>query len=257
MIHTDNISFNIGAKQLLQHVDVQIEQGSFTVIMGPNGAGKSTLLKILAGSLVATEGTVTLNDKSIAAFSSSELAKKRAVLSQHYHLNFPLEVKEIVMMGRYPYFDLQPSKNDERIVAESMQRMNITEMRERDYSTLSGGEAQKAQMSRVLSQIGELSEENKVLFLDEPVSHLDVKYQHELLNAAKNLCAKNVTVVAVLHDVNLALRYADTILFMKEGKLIRTLSQSETLSAELIEEVFDVQCNIITDANSGRSIVVF
>ena len=257
MISAKNISFSVHRKQLLHNVNLFVKDDSFTVIMGPNGAGKSTLLKILAGALLPATGSVFMNDKLLSDYKTNELAKLRAVLSQHYHLNFPLDVKEIVMMGRYPYFDMQPTVADEVIVNDSMQQMQTERFSDRDYNTLSGGEAQKVQMSRVLAQIGDIKEEKKILFLDEPVSHLDIKYQHQLLTAAKQLCANNVTVIAVLHDINLALNYADEIVFMRDGTIKHILDEPSQISSTIISDVFDVECSVITEPKTQKPIVVF
>jgi iron complex transport system ATP-binding protein len=136
--------------------------------------------------------------------------------------------------------------------------MQVQELAKRDYHTLSGGEAQKIQMCRVLAQIGEIgSEENKLLLLDEPVSHLDVKYQHQLLQEAKILCDKKVAVLAVLHDINLSLKYADRILFMKDGHLIRSLSRYENIDAVLVKEVFDAEANVFDLPDGNGKFVVF
>jgi len=257
MISAKNISFSVHRKQLLHKFNVFVKDDSFTVIMGPNCAGKSTLLKILAGALLPTTGSVFMNDKLLSDYKTNELAKLRAVLSQHYHLNFPLDVKEIVMMGRYPYFDMQPTVADEVIVNDAMQQMQTERFSDRDYNTLSGGEAQKVQMSRVLAQIGDIKEEKKILFLDEPVSHLDIKYQHQLLTAAKQLCANNVTVIAVLHDINLALNYADEIVFMRDGTIKHILDEPSQISSTIISDVFDVECSVITEPKTQKPIVVF
>lgn len=246
MLKAENISYKIGQAILLKETSVAFTDGQFHVMMGANGAGKSTLLKILAGTYKPSSGSVLLEDKELTSFNNNALATKRAVLSQHYHLAFPITVEEIVLMGRYPYFATQPSANDKAVCKDAMQLMDVLHLAQRDYTTLSGGEAQKVQMSRVLSQIGEITaDDKKVLYLDEPVSHLDMKYQHQLLAAAKNLCQSGVTVVAVLHDINLALKFADRMLFMKKGEIRYDLSEPHQLSTEIIEEVFDVSSSIM------------
>ncbi len=242
LIHT---GFAVGKKILVTPLSLQVTAGEFVVVMGANGAGKSTLLKMMSGALQPTKGNIVFKGKPLQQYKTEELAKQRAVLSQHYHISFPLSVREIVMMGRYPYFNDQPLVRDEEMVVDCMNRMEVTHLSERNYQTLSGGEAQKVQMCRVLAQIGETSATNeKLLLLDEPVSHLDIKYQHQLLKEAKQLCEKNVAVLAVLHDVNLALKYADRILFMKDGILVTELNKKEAITASLLKEVFDVDAKI-------------
>src|SRR5215203_3529462 len=147
MLRAENISFRIGEKYLLQENTILFEAGQFHVIMGANGAGKTTLLKLLAGDQRPSGGKIVLFKKELNHYSKKELASKRAVLSQHYHISFPITVNDIVLMGRYPYFANNPSTNDLRICRLAMELMNVYELNERDYNTLSGGESQKAQMS--------------------------------------------------------------------------------------------------------------
>lgn len=248
MIEAKNIGYAVGNTFLVNDISLKVLSGEFVVIMGANGAGKSTLLKMLAGSLQPTVGEISMNEKSLKEFSTEELAVKRAVLSQQYAIVFPSTAKDIVTIGRYPYFNNKPSATDERIIQQCMQQMEVTVLAERDYNTLSGGEAQKVQMSRVLAQIGEPEQaKDKILFLDEPVSHLDIKYQHQLLQVAKSLCSHHVAVIAVLHDINLAVKYASKILFMKNGQLITTLNHPHEISTNITHEVFDVDAKIIKD----------
>lgn len=257
MLNAENISFKVGGRFLLNDTSVQFDQGKFHVIMGPNGAGKSTLLKLLAGEVKPSSGKINFIGRELNSFSKKHLATKRAVLSQHYHITFPISVKDIVLMGRYPYFTNNPTANDLSVCQQAMQLMDIHQLRERDYNTLSGGEAQKVQMSRVLSQIWEARPgEGKLLFLDEPVSHLDVKYQHQLLSAAKNLCREHTTVIAVLHDINLSFAYADRILFLKQGEVLYDETDFSRVNAEMIQNVFDVSSTILHPENH-KPVVIF
>lgn len=258
MIKAENILFRIGKATLLKETSVEFSPGQFHVIMGANGAGKSTLLKVLAGDYKPTSGKVFLEGKELSQYSKKQLAKKRGVLSQHYHLAFSISVEEIVLMGRYPYFATQPSATDLFICRQAMELMDVSGFGQRDYTTLSGGEAQKVQMSRVLAQIwNEGGEEKKVLFLDEPVSHLDVKYQHQLLKVAKECCRQNTTVIAILHDINLAISFADRILFMREGEIKHEVQDVLQISPDVIEETFGVSAVILRDNIHPRPVVIF
>ena len=246
MLSAENVSFKVGSTYLLHPSTIYYEANKFHVIMGSNGAGKSTLLKLLAGDQKPSSGKIVLSEKQLTRYSKKELARKRAVLSQHYHVSFPLSVNDIVLMGRYPYFENSPRDNDLAICKLAMQLMDVYQLSDRDYNSLSGGEAQKVQMSRVLSQIWNTEDpEEKLLLLDEPVSHLDIKYQHQLLTAAKDLCNQHTTVIAILHDINLAIAYADRILFMKEGKILYDTTELFKISTEVIRQVFDVPSSII------------
>ena len=242
---------------MLHQTSVQFDPDRFHVIMGANGAGKSTLLKLLAGEHKPTSGTIEIDGRNINTFSKKELAKKRAVLSQHLQLSFPISAEEVVLMGRYPYFSSHPKPIDRAIFKRAMETMEIMHLAERDYSTLSGGEAQKVQMSRVLAQIGDVqSGEKKVLFLDEPVSHLDVKFQYQLLKAARDLCKQQVTVIAILHDINLAISFADRFLFMKTGRVVYDVNDITGITPGIIQEVFDISSSVFT-TDGGKPIVAF
>lgn len=258
MLRGEGISFRVGKQVLLKPTDVGFEKGKFHVIMGANGAGKSTLLKLLSGDEAPSAGRVFFGEKNLSAYHKTQLAVKRAVLSQHYHLAFPITVKEVVLMGRYPFYGVNPAANDLAICQKAMAMMEVEKFSERDYTTLSGGEAQKVQMSRVLSQIwNEDGSDEKLLFLDEPVSHLDVKYQYQLMRIAKAFCRQQTTVIAVLHDINLAIAFADRILFMKEGEIRHVLDDAALLTPAIIDEIFGVSSAIIHDERQARPIVIF
>ena len=257
MLRAANISFKAGNKILLHDTSIAFAPGKFHVVMGANGAGKSTLLKLLAGDQKPSSGKIYFDNKELEEYSKKELATRRAVLSQHYNITFPITANEIVLMGRYPYFAAAPAHKDLLIRQEAMQLMQVGDFAERDYNTLSGGEAQKVQMSRVLAQIWEAREgEEKLLFLDEPVSHLDVKYQHQLLKAAKELCHHHTTVIAVLHDINLAIAFADRFLFMKQGKILYDTTLLNEVSTAMIKEVFDVSSTILYP-EEHKPVVIF
>lgn len=258
MIEAVQLTYAVRHTCLVDEVSLSAQPGEFLVIMGPNGAGKSTLLKMLSGSLLPHKGSITCNGKHLKEYPVSSLAKIRAVLSQQYSIGFPIEAKEVVMMGRYPYFRNYPTKEDELYVLAAMDRMEVRHLAQRDYHSLSGGEAQKIQMCRVLAQLGDSErKETNYLFLDEPVSHLDIKYQHQLLKEARSLTADQVTIIAVLHDLNLALQYADRILFMKEGKLVGTVSEKAPITTGLIKKVFDVDGEILTKPDGKGLLVSF
>jgi len=255
-LKASDISFKIKDKYLVKDVNLDFSEGKLTVIMGQNGAGKSTLLKILANSLKSTTGNVKFKDTDIKDFTDLQLAKIRAVLSQHYDITFPITVDDIVIMGRYPHFKNTPRSEDNRICDEVMRMLDVDYLKEREYGTLSGGEAQKVQMARVLSQIWE-KDTSKILFLDEPVSNLDMKYQHQILSIAQKISRENCIVIAVLHDINLAINYADRIIFMRNGFVKYILDDLKDLSEEIIEDIFNVKAKIIINPYSNKPLVVY
>jgi len=256
MIEATSISYQVSGKYLVRPLSVTFHAGEMAVIMGANGAGKSTLLKLLTGALKPSSGNVLYKNKDLSAYTSEELAKERAVLSQSYQLNFPISVSDIIMMGRYPYFNTSPTLHDQAIFDSAIYTLGIKHLLDRDYNTLSGGEAQKVQMARVLAQVWQSKGDNpKTLYLDEPVSSLDMKYQHEILGISKRFAEAGNAVVTVLHDVNLALQYADRIYFMKEGELIYTHAVGGNIDLESLYQIFDVRFERM-NTETGRQFLI-
>jgi iron complex transport system ATP-binding protein len=258
MLKTENIHYSIGKKLILNGISTVFHPGEFNMILGPNGSGKSTFLKIFGGEINKYDGSVFYGDKKIAHLKKEELAKRRAVMSQQPELSFPLMVEEVVMLGRYPHFNFSPNKKDETICNEVMMRMNLLSFKERNYLTLSGGEKQRVQYARVLAQIWQKpSEGYRYLFLDEPLTSLDINYQQEFLQIAREFTNANTVLIAVLHDINLAIQYADKLFFLKEGELIAHGKPKVIVTKALIKEVFDVDVAIIDNPVTNNPLVVF
>src|SRR5258705_6236272 len=228
------------------------------MILGPNGSGKSTFLKIFSGELNGYHGNVFYTDKRIGTIKKEELAKQRAVMSQQPELSFPLMVDEVVMMGRYPHFVFNPGKKDETICNEVMERMNLQSFRERNYLTLSGGEKQRVQFARVLAQIWERpAAGTRYLLLDEPLASLDINYQQEFLQIAKEFTKADTILAVVIHDINLAIQFADKLFFLKDGGVAAQGNPSAILTEELIAGVFGVKTTIIKNPVSGNPLVIY
>ncbi len=258
MLKTERIYYSIGKKLILGDISADFQPGEFNMILGPNGSGKSTFLKIFSGELSNNDGTVFYGDKKIATIKKEELAKFRAVMSQQPELSFPLTVDEVVMMGRYPHFNFNPNRKDEAICDEVMERMNLQLFRNRNYLTLSGGEKQRVQFARVLAQIWEKPVNGyRYLFLDEPLASLDIKYQQEFLQIAREFAKTETVLVAVLHDINLAIQYADKLYLLKEGGLVAHGKPNDILTSELIKKVFDVDATIINNPLTNEPLVVY
>ena len=256
MIEASKISYQVSGKNLVKPLNVTFHAGEMAVIMGANGAGKSTLLKLLTGALKPSSGNIFYKKKDLSTYTSEELAKERAVLSQSYQLNVPITVSDIIMMGRYPYFNASPTLHDQAIFDSAVHTLGITHLLDRDYNTLSGGEAQKVQMARVLAQVWQnKGDKPKVLYLDEPVSSLDMKYQHEILGITKRFAEAGNAVITVLHDVNLALQYADRIYFIKNGELQYSYTSGGNIDLELLYQIFDVRFERIK-TETGRPFLI-
>lgn len=258
MVELHGVSWRAGGRTILDDVDVIFPAGRFNVILGPNGAGKSTLLKIATGVLVPDVGTVRYNQRDVHEIGREELARQRAVLSQRMELAFPLPVEDVVLIGRYPHFGRSPSRHDRDVVAEAIDIVGMTAQRSQVYSTLSGGEQQKVQLARVLAQIWPTPNgEATCLFLDEPTTSLDVHYQIHLLDIARSLLGNQCTVIAVLHDLNMALRYGDRFLILDGGKIAAAADRRDAITGELLERVFRVRADRIVDATSGEMLWKF
>lgn len=257
MLRTEKIYYRIGKKLILNGISAEFKPGEFNMILGPNGSGKSTFLKIFSGEISGYEGSVLYGADKISKLKKEELAKYRAVMSQQPELSFPLTVDEVVMMGRYPHFSFNPGKKDEAICNEVMERMNLLEFKERNYLTLSGGEKQRVQYTRVLAQVWEKPASGfRYLFLDEPLTSLDINYQQEFLQIARELAKEDIVLVAVMHDINLAIQFADKLFFLKEGELVDHGKPKEILTADLLRKVFNIQSVIIDNPLTGNPLVL-
>lgn len=245
MITAENISLSIGPRMALDQVSAQIPSGKVTVILGPNGAGKSTLLKCLAGALHVHDGAISINGKPLNAYTLSELSRTRSVLSQSIPVSFPFTVEEIVQMGRAPYEGDSLTVNS-NVTYQVLNSIDGLHLMNRTFQTLSGGEQQRIQFARVLAQIWGAS--NTYLFLDEPTSALDLKHQHQMLRLVKTLSyEKQVGVCVVMHDLQMAMRYADYVLLMQNGKLFASGDITSVLSRSNIETVFEVSASLVFD----------
>lgn len=255
MVEVRGVDYGVGDVAILEGVDAAFAAGRFNVILGPNGAGKSTLLKIAAGLLPPSAGEVLLDGRALSSFESEELARTRAMLSQHVELAFPLPVGDVVLMGRYPHYGRSPTARDREIQARALELVGMAHKRDQAYPTLSGGEKQKVQLARVLAQIWNFDEPRrpKYLFLDEPTSSLDVHYQLHLLDVARDLLAYECTVVAILHDINVALRYGDAFLVLERGRVATAAVGPDAITADLLERVFGVRAHRAIDAADGQA----
>jgi iron complex transport system ATP-binding protein len=252
MISLDDVVWIAGGQPIIGGISVQFRPRAFNVILGPNGAGKSTLLKIATGLLRPTTGRVCYDDTPVTSIPSDVLARRRAVLSQTVDLAFPLSVHDVALMGRYPYYGRVPRSADVSIVERALDLVGLSLKRDQAYPTLSAGERQKAQLARVLAQIWNYdgAAEHRYLFLDEPTSSLDVHHQIQILNVARDLLQYNCTVVAILHDLNIACEYGDHFVVLEHGRVAAVAEGADALSPELIDRVFGVRSYRIPDPES-------
>lgn len=246
MLVAENLHFKIGETPIIKDVSLEVTPGELTVIVGSNGAGKSTLLRLLTGESKPNSGQIFLNEKPLQSIPFNELAKCRAVLPQSSSLSFPFKVEEVVLMGRSPHKGAG-YKKDQQIVEEVLTLVDTLHLKDRVYTTLSGGESQRVQLARVIAQIWQKqNNEARYLLLDEPTSALDLAHQHNTLDIAQKFAhQENIAVLAVLHDLNLSALYADKIIMMKNGNIVKTGTPEEVLKEHLIEEAFNLEVKVI------------
>jgi iron complex transport system ATP-binding protein len=238
-----NLSFGYSGQPVLREVNLEIREGVFTVILGKNGSGKSTLLKLIAGMLIPEEGRIEVMGKDVDALPMSERAKLLGYLSQFHQPVFPFTVEEVVLTGRASYVFSLPKPLDREIALEAIRRVGIENLRKRFYNELSGGERQLVMIARVLAQ------EPKVILLDEPVSHLDLANQTKFLRLIKNLVAGGITVLAVLHDPNVAFSYGEEFLFAYGGTVRRPVKGTNPWDPAVLSEVYGTPIKVFQMEN--------
>jgi heme transport system ATP-binding protein len=263
MLTAHDITFSVGNKALVSNISLTFEPGKLHLIIGPNGAGKSTLIKIFARLLRPQTGIIEYEGVDVRDAAESDLAKRRAVLSQAVEVAFPLSVREVVMMGRYPHFGGHPAPTDENIVDELMSFFDVTEFRDRNYQTLSGGERQRVNFARVLAQLwrpapaNDSASKSRLLFLDEPLTFLDIRHQIDFMKKVRQFTdASDVVTIGVVHDLNLAARFADRVVMLNGGRVVATGSATAVLTRENIRSVFAVEPTFIP-LNESQVHIVF
>lgn len=255
MIRAHQITYKHKDFHILDAVDVHLEYGEFLAIVGPNGAGKSSLLSMLANEVKCSQ-PIVFKDKNISDWPVQELSRHKAKFSQHNSSDIPLDVKDVVMMGRYPYFDAQPRQEDLEAMNRMMYETDVYHLKDREYNTLSGGEKQRVHLSRVMAQLQNRMA-HKLLFLDEPLNNLDVKHQYKTLESIRKFTRKANSAVVVLHDLNLAAQYADKILLMKSGKTVAYGTPEEVLTAENISSAYNFPCTICEHPVTHNPMIIF
>ena len=247
MIEAQNISLAINGYQLLQEVSMHLRPGCFSVVLGKNGAGKSTFLKTLTGELSPDEGQVLVDGHPLQSVPLKKLARRRAVMTQELQLAFGFTALEVVLLGRMPHSSGFESARDYEIARECMQQAEASHLHERRFPTLSGGEKQRVQFARMLAQLWEHIEAETpcALLLDEPLASLDMAHQHGMMQLVRALSRKNVAVMMILHDLNLAAQYADEVHLMKDGRSFALGTPHEIFTPDIIHAAFDCPVHIM------------
>lgn len=242
MLEAQGLSMVVGGATLIDAIDLRIGAGETVAIVGPNGAGKSTLLRMLSGDLRPTRGRILLKQQEIDGYPPALLAQHRAMLSQHVGVTFPFTVEEIVGMGAGD----RSRASAQPLVDAALGEVGLDRFRHRQLPTLSGGEQQRAHFARVLVQLacGEARHGPGLLLLDEPTSSLDMRHQIDLVETARRRAGNGTAVIAVLHDLNLAMRFADRIVLLHRGRLAIDGGRSEAITADTIRKIFEVDVTI-------------
>ncbi|HGM5232816.1 TPA: ABC transporter ATP-binding protein [Serratia marcescens] len=252
-LHASHLKLGYDNKIIADDLSVAIPDGAFTVIVGPNACGKSTLLRALCRLLKPSAGEVMLDGKNISSFATKALARELGLLPQTSIAPDSITVADLVSRGRYPHQSLlkQWTQADKQAVEAAMAATNVGQLADRSVDELSGGQRQRVWVAMALAQ------QTPLLLLDEPTTYLDIAHQIELLDLFRQLNREHgQTLIAVLHDLNHACRYADHIIAMRDGKIVAEGKPAEIITAELVERVFGMPCMIIDDPLSHTPLVI-
>ncbi|MGK5630268.1 ABC transporter ATP-binding protein [Streptomyces sp. URMC 123] len=249
----EGVTLAYDQRVVAEGLSVAIPDHSFTVIVGPNACGKSTLLRALARMLKPTAGSVLLDGQAIGKLPAKQVARKLGLLPQSSTAPDGITVADLVARGRYPHQGLlrQWSAEDERVVTEAMAATGVSALAERHVDELSGGQRQRVWIAMALAQ------QTPLLLLDEPTTYLDIAHQIDVLNLCADLHEKDDrTLVAVLHDLNHAARYATHLIAMRDGRVVAEGVPSAIVTADLVREVFGLECRVIDDPETGTPLVI-
>ena len=241
MININRVYFSYGNTTVLHDINLSIQEGEMVALLGPNGSGKTTLIKLLSGVLQPTAGDIHLNGSTLGRMKRKQVAQCVAVVPQQFSMPFAFNLREVVLLGRTPFLSLfsDEGEKDRRVVEQAIDLIGLSSLKYRFFNELSGGERQKAILAMALAQ------EPKVLLLDEPTAHLDINHQVEILELVKRLNSEQgVTVIAAIHDLNLAAIYFDRLILLKDGRIFTDGNPETLLTAETIEEVFSTSVHV-------------
>ena len=247
MIQVKNLCYSIGNNNILKEVSLQVKNNQFVGIVGANGCGKSTLLKNIYRFLKCKSGQIKIENIDIDEYSGKELAKKISVLVQKQNVNFDFTVEEIVEMGRYAKFDSVFLEN-KKAVEKALDSVGMLGMKGRSFLTLSGGEMQRVFIARALAS------DTNILILDEPTNHLDIRCKIHIMDLIKQ---QHKAVLAVIHDMNIASKYCDYIVAIKNGEVIKCGKTKDVFTKKNIKEIFDVECDVVEHREGGYPVVIF
>lgn len=241
LIEVENLKFGYGKQLVLNGVSFNVKKGEFISIIGPNGSGKSTLLKILNNLYNPCEGKIFIDGNDIKSFKKRDLAKKMGLVLQDTNIDYEFTVEDIVLMGRHPHKGRweKEDANDYKIVNESLEMTDTTYLKDRIITEVSGGERQRVMIAKALAQ------KPSIILLDEPTSHLDINHQVEILKLLKRMNKENgTTIILVIHDINLGIRYSDKVILLNEGKIVEMGDAEKVITKENVEMTYNINVAI-------------
>jgi iron complex transport system ATP-binding protein len=254
MIRLQDVTSGYDKHDVLKGITLEIRQGDFVAIIGPNGAGKSTLLYTLINYLPIRSGDVFIQEKSLRQWHKKDLAKTIALIPQETVLPFDYTVKEMVLMGRYPWLELMQnwSAQDFDLVQEILVKLNLENLADRYYTQLSGGEKQRVLLARALAQ------QTEIILLDESLSQLDINHQVEMMQLLCDINQKEgKTIILISHNLNLAANAASRLVFLKEGRLIANGTPEQVMTTPALKELFDIDLTLQNNPISNRPNLIF
>ena len=252
MIEIKNLSFSY-EEEVLNNINITMEKGKFYTIIGPNGSGKTTLLRLISKALNANKKEIFIEDKDLNSINSKLLSQKMAMVPQNTEIEFDFSVEDIVLMGRTPHISRFSSEGEKdfHIAKVAMEITNTLKFKDKKINELSGGERQRVIVARAICQ------DTEIILLDEPISHLDIHHQIEIMNEIKQLNEnKKITIVAVLHDLNLAAAYSDHMILMNNGRIHSHGKPSDVLNEKAIKEVYDLDVYIANNPKTGKIFIM-
>ncbi len=248
-----NLNFSYNGVRIIDNINLDIIDGEFLSLLGPNGAGKTTLIKILTGVIKDISGEVYLYSNPIHRYRRREFARYVSFLPQNPEINLPFRVKDIVMMGRFPYlkrFEMERPE-DIKAVDAAMKMLNIDHLKRRHLMELSGGEIKRVFIAQAIAQ------ESKILFLDEPTANLDINYQIEIFRMLKDFNSRlKKTIILITHDINHAARFAHRIALMKDGRIVSSGTADEVINRDNLERIFNTSLKIEYDSENKPYILI-
>ena len=251
MIEVRNINKSYGPKKVVDDVSFTIEEGKITSFIGPNGAGKSTVLSIISRLMDADEGEIIIDGTELSKWDTKELAKKISILKQSNNINIRLSIRELVSFGRFPYCEGRLKEEDEKIIDNALSYMKLTEIQDKYIDELSGGQRQRAYIAMIVAQ------DTDYILLDEPLNNLDMKHSAEMMKMLRQMVNDlGKTIIIVIHDINFASCYSDSIVALKDGKLVQHSNLDEMITENNLSRLYDMKFNI-QEVNNQKICIYF